>query len=366
MGRASFSRCVKLSTSALFLLGSGLLSGCGRIGFEVLDAAVEVRDAGVDAPARDSEVVEAVPNLAFVTEGSYTGALGGVAGADAVCNAEAADAGLVGDFVAMLRASDRPSPADLLAGSRGWTLVDGTWVADLPSQVADGSFLRPIHTTQHGRRIVTLDGFRVWTGANGVTCEDWTNEGALGDQHWIPQWRRLSDGERACSDAHRLFCFERGHVVARVPTPITQPRIFVSSGLFTPGAGGLTAADAFCDAEASAAGLPSARALLPTTTESALDRTGRRSYQRVDGVVIGVPGTGTQDGYVILDASGATPADSVAIWTGGPPELPSLETCGDWASTTGEGREGSSSDWPGYSGYLEPCTSARHLYCVER
>jgi hypothetical protein len=392
-----------LATLLVLWLGAASV-GCGRLQFAVvegepdasawdasddvsgldasaLDAALDASrvatdldadlDASLDALPLDASLDAASeslrPNRAFVTEGRYSGALGGVLGADAVCNAEARAAGLTGDFVAMIRATDRPSAAMLLEGSRGWVLPDGAWVADLPGQVADGSFFRPIHTTARGARVDGRDGgFRVWTGDNGATCDDWTSEAALGDQHWIPQWRRLSDGELPCSGTYRLFCFERGHVVAATRPPISGPRIFVTRALWTPNAMGLASADALCASEATMAGLGPSRALLPTTTEAALDRTGRRSYQRVDGFPIGIPGSElTQEGYVVLDATGAPPIDTIGLWTGGAPDAPSPDTCSDWTSISGEAQEGPASDWPGFVGFPRPCSRERHLYCVE-
>jgi hypothetical protein len=299
--RSSPRGVARLRGALAMLLFLAHVSGCGRLGFEALerDALDASTDAGLDARGLDA----------------------------------------------------------------GGLLPDGAWVADLPEQVADGSFFRPIHTTARGARVDGGgSGYRVWTGDNGFTCADWTSETELGDQHWIPQWRRLSDGELPCSGTYRLFCFERGHLVAAPRPPITGPRIFVTRALWTPNAMGLASADALCASEAAMAGLGPSRALLPTTTEAALDRTGRRSYQRVDGFPIGIPGSElTQEGYVVLDAMGAAPTDTIGLWTGGEPDAPSPDTCSDWTSTSGEAREGPASDWPGFLGFPRPFSSERPL-----
>ena len=410
--RAPYALCA-MSVSRSTVLVALALAGCGRLNFRALDAGVDARasamdaftpDAHLDALAPDADLDAFTPdadldaftpdaaldaftpdalsdagseraNFAFVTEQRFTGALGGVAGADARCQSEAAAAGLVGDFVAMIRSTDRPNPAALLAGSRGWVMRDGKWVADLPEQIVDGAFFHPVYAYANGTRVDTADdGFRVWTGDNGENCANWTSETGTGDQHWIPQWRRLSDGELDCAFTWRLFCFERGHNLAFVAPPITQPLIFVSQGLWAPSSMGVASADALCESEALAAGIADPvsgstfQALLPLGDLSALARTGgARSFQRVDGIVLGIPGSETtQETYVVFDATGAPPADMTGIWTGGDPTAPSTNTCGSWRLSTGSGNQGGAGDWLGFEGGTELCSTPLHVYCVER
>jgi hypothetical protein len=406
-----------MSVSRSTMLIAFALAGCGRLNFRALDAGVDARASAIDAFTPDADLDAFTPdadldaftpdadldvftpdanldaftpdtfapdaltadageraNYAFVTQARFNGAFGGVAGADARCQSEAAAAGLVGDFVAMLRSTDRPNPTALLAGSRGWVMRDGKWVADLPAQVADGSFFHPIYANTSGTRVEGVGGnFRVWTGDNGDNCAGWTSTTGTGDQHWIPQWGRLSDGGLDCAFRARLFCFERGHNLAFVAPPITQPRIFVSRGRWAPNSMGVASADALCESEALDAGIadpvggPSFQALLPLGDFSALDRTGgARSFQRTDGIVVGIPGSeATQETYVILDATG-TPSETDSIWTGGDPTVPSTSTCGSWQLSSGSGQRGAGADWLSFDAGTEPCSTPLHVYCVER
>ncbi len=352
------SALIRLGPTALLLA-----SGCGQVGFdrrvgETIDARRPGDGGGAEADADGG--VRA--NLAFVTAAGYPGALGGVVGADQRCRAEASAADLVGDFVAMLTAPDRPAPAALLEGSRGWQLLDGTWVADLPSQVADGSFLQPVDVAADRSR---LGGVRVWTGALHGHCAGWTSTSDMGDQHYIPQWRRLSDGDSPCTGAYRLFCFERGHQRVYVPPPITGPRVFRTDATWTPGPGGLASADALCASEAATAGLGPSLALLSTSTTAAIDRvTGlaTREVQRVDGVVVGR--LATPRAYIMTNALGV--GDYLPVWTGGRPDQPSTMSCGDWMSVVGSGLHGTSGDVEGFDQGLEACATPNHLFCVEQ
>ena len=71
------------------------VAACGRLDFGVrADGGLGDVAIIVDAPAP--------ANVAFVTSGTFTGNLGGLAGVDAKCNAAALSAGLTGMFVAWL------------------------------------------------------------------------------------------------------------------------------------------------------------------------------------------------------------------------------------------------------------------------
>lgn len=65
------------------------------------------------------------PNRAFVTSQSFHGDLGGLSGADQLCQNEAAQAGLSGSFKALLASSDTRAASRFSVGSRPWVRPDG-------------------------------------------------------------------------------------------------------------------------------------------------------------------------------------------------------------------------------------------------
>ena len=96
--------------------------------------------------------------------------LGGIAGADAICAAQALGAGLEGEFKAWLSTIGSPV-ADRVTQSVGpYVLVDGTLVANDWDDLVDGSILAPINLDASG---VERAG-EVWTGtlASGASYPD--------------------------------------------------------------------------------------------------------------------------------------------------------------------------------------------------
>lgn len=338
-----------------------MVCGCGRFGFSE-------RGGAGDANGGDALGGDAGPraNYAFVTAGRYSGALGGVTGADALCASEGAAAGIPGDYVALLWSADRPDPAAALAGSRGWTLPTGEWLADQPVDVATGAYFHPLNALPSGARLDRTDyeGMRFWTGQVDGTCNDWQSTGGLGDQAFVPQRTRLSDGGLACAGPYRLACFERGHAVTPVLPPVTHKRLFVTAATWTPG-GGVASADARCATEATAGGLGPSQALLATDV-SAVQRIGAATtiYQQPDGILVGT--LDLSDSYLILGAD-RRPHDG-PLWTGGDPYQVPGETCAGWTSpSSGLRAIIGSTGWLGFGDINDrtTCDQAGHLVCVE-
>ncbi len=165
----------------------------------------------------------------FVTEEYYKGwELGGIAGADAICQGEAEAAGLQGTFKAWLSGQSN-SPADESAFYHSqvpYALVDGTEVANNWSDLTDGNLQVPIYLTAKGNQIGGGHHEReVWTNTNvdgtarstqaEKTCNNWMEEGCssrAGSGHSTNsdgKWTRA--GEHACSSRQGLYCFEQGH-----------------------------------------------------------------------------------------------------------------------------------------------------------
>lgn len=340
------------------------LAGCGRLGFADREGA---GDADVDPDGAGDSDAGPRANYAFMTEARVPGTFGGVNGADSLCTAEAAAAGIPGDYVALIWGTGRTDPAMALAGSRGWKLRSGEWLADTPRDVAMGSFYRPLNAFASGTRVDSTmsDGMRFWTGMLGGDCDDWSVAGSIGDQAYIPQRARLSDGPLACSGNYRIACFERGHSVVPVLPPITHKRLFVTAATWTPG-GGIASADSLCASEAAAGGIGPAQALLPIggSAVARIPGSATEVYQQPDGILIGT--LARPDSYFIVGADKA-PHDG-SLWAGGDPFQVPAENCVRWTSSSNTQRAilGQTA-WGGYGDTNDytTCDRAGHLLCVE-
>lgn len=96
----------------------------------------------------------------FRTATTQTANLGGIAGADALCAAQAIAAGLDGEFKAWLSTVSSPVADRVTQASGPYVLVNGTRIADDWDDLVDGSILAPIHLDANG----VLRAGEVWTG----------------------------------------------------------------------------------------------------------------------------------------------------------------------------------------------------------
>jgi len=159
--------------------------------------------------------------IAFATsQGGFDGNLGGLEGADLICNDLAEDAGLNGTFVAWLsinniNAIDRIE--DEIYALPNTAGEPKTKVINNKEDIINGNLLfHPINITEFGGDASTSGG--VWTGTdefgNAMTnknCEGWTvtsGYGIRGRSNAVNKdWTNYN--EETCSDeARRLYCFE--------------------------------------------------------------------------------------------------------------------------------------------------------------
>ena len=160
----------------------------------------------------------------FVTAESFNAALDGIAGADALCQAAADDAGLSGDYMAWLSDSTG-SPDSRFTKSIGpYALVTGTRISDSYSDLVDGTIFTAINTTESGG---SLNTDLVWTGTafdgtaasppNDNFCVDWTDENTVNvtsiqvgrlDKN-TADWTNFASTAINCGQAYHLYCFEQ-------------------------------------------------------------------------------------------------------------------------------------------------------------
>jgi hypothetical protein len=178
----------------------------------------------------------------FVTSTAYTGDLGGIAGADAICraHAEAPAKPLPGEYKAWITGDNASAPYYRFTHSASpYVLVNGDPVADDWEDLVDGSSPIVIDRDENGTVIPQIDLERVWTntteaglqamppggpGVNdycgqcdGPVCEPWTYginapdiegiSGIVGGVSDTDEWTWAQ--ETKCHNTLRLYCFQQ-------------------------------------------------------------------------------------------------------------------------------------------------------------
>ncbi len=166
--------------------------------------------------------------IVFVTESLHTGNLGGIAGADAICQTEAIGAGLTGSYKAWLSGTDGSQPAMSFTQSIGpYVLPDGTLVAFDWSSLTSGSLISPINKTASGcgtecvvspakawtNTITSGWSWATWPGDN---CMEWTvDDSGFGSATYGdidargPEWTEGANGFQLCDRPLHLYCFQQ-------------------------------------------------------------------------------------------------------------------------------------------------------------
>ncbi|MBN2724403.1 MAG: hypothetical protein JXR95_10065, partial [Deltaproteobacteria bacterium] len=167
----------------------------------------------------------ATRKTAFLTSTTYTGGeVGGLAGADAKCNAAAAAAGLPGVFRAWL-SDETGSPSSRFNRSTvPYYRTDGVRIANNYNDIIDcsgvGCLAADLNVTEYG---VSIGGyFNVWSSTNtdgtyvGRSCNNWSSSSssyslkpgrqAYHNYTWTYNTSVLSTD---CSISLPLYCFEQ-------------------------------------------------------------------------------------------------------------------------------------------------------------
>lgn len=158
-------------------------------------------------------------SITFVTNSRHQGDFGGggVADADAICNAEALDAGLSGTFIAWMSTANEDAVARFASNAGPWIKYT-TLVAISLADLTDG-FAGPIRSSADA---VNQGSARVvWTGTGpdgkaeeGRECNGWTSNtnahiGAYGINSVTNGWTDIDAfGPQTCDKEHRIYCFQ--------------------------------------------------------------------------------------------------------------------------------------------------------------
>jgi len=167
-------------------------------------------------------------NTIFVTSTTHNGNLGGLAGADAICAARAAAAGLPGVFKAWLSDANVSTENRLSHSVAPYVNVAGEWIASNWDDLTDNDLRSPINMDENGNIIDVAGGaedeawtYTYWNGqaANIVdpgyddryACSSWTSidfdgiSGTTSANHSGWTWWNIRD----CSNELRLYCVEQ-------------------------------------------------------------------------------------------------------------------------------------------------------------
>ncbi|MBE7447549.1 MAG: hypothetical protein HS111_01265 [Kofleriaceae bacterium] len=170
-----------------------------------------VADAAIDAPASDAPAIDAapVPHLVFVTSTTTTGALGGLAGADARCQTLAASVGLGGTYRAIL-ADEHQSVFQRIAIGGPVRNLQGTVLAADAATFFAGTDLLPNSVTERGEQLT--EPTVAWIGGGTLSCAGWTSDSASvsGGLTFVTanQWSRLT-ANTSCIASVRLQCISQ-------------------------------------------------------------------------------------------------------------------------------------------------------------
>jgi hypothetical protein len=168
------------------------------------------------------------PKTVFITSLVYDGNLGGLAGADAKCNALASSAGLTGTFTAWLSDTLEDARSRVTHSPHPYVDTRGTIVANDWADLIDGTIDAAIMFDEDG--IIGDGGNEAWsatdtdgTQAPGTsaasTCSDWTSNAATGpialtglysatDANWTDCVAAGGCVAANCNSPVRLYCFE--------------------------------------------------------------------------------------------------------------------------------------------------------------
>ena len=158
------------------------------------------------------------PCRVFVTSAEFGGNLGGLVGADAICQARAESAGLPGTYKAWL-SDTTASPSTRFVRSTGpYRLLDGTRIADNWTDLTDKSLAVPIDVTEAGNPVAGSEHVWTYTDTDGTArsgaghCGNWGSAAGEGEggTHTTPSNDRWTQsGFADCDTGAHLYCFQQ-------------------------------------------------------------------------------------------------------------------------------------------------------------
>jgi hypothetical protein len=344
-------------------------------------------------------------NLVFVTDDGITpGTIGTtLAPADALC-ALTAQKGFLGGSVWKAWMSTSAATTNINAATHvgasttGWIRSDGKPFATSMANLLAGKIYYPLKQTLLG--VAATGAIATGTSPDGSVspdgnCSDWTS--ATGSfafglatsttKSWTDQTNFLAT-DPCGSVTLSIYCFENDSGMAAVAAPVAPSgarHAFLSATLWTPG-GGVAAADAICQSDATAAGLSGPanyRALLSTTvpaTDSTRISLSGQPWYRLDGAQLVTAAADLADSAAgkqltsLNFTSSGTYQPELWVWTGSgvaPSSTAMTMNCTNWTSNSAAltsffGGANTSALYWWNDGSFQSCGSPSPLYCFER
>ena len=306
-------------------------------------STADASDAGCPLGA----ICDGTFNYAFVTSTDYDVIeLGGVAGADAKCNERAQAAGLPGEYVAWL-SSSTSNARDRLGTASGWVRTDRRPFAASADDLFVAKIRYPLAVDETGTNVASgVRYVRTGTLADGTVskdkhCADWSLDSGGAVEMGDPftgnhRWSTLAAG--GCTGKTPIYCLGKDHTTPAPLEPVAGRRAFASSAEWVPN--GLAQADAICASEAAGVLTGTYKALLATTTASAISRftTTGPTWVRPDGVALWETAAQAAANAPLLAPpvlhADQTPSPFAWRWLGATRiDAVGTATCTDWASS---------------------------------
>lgn len=389
---------------------SGLNAGAYYYVVAAVDANGESAESSpVSAPVHLVSFVTSTmgnANLSSWPDAVSAGSVTGLAAGDAVCQARALASGLTGTFKAWLSSSttDAYCHVQELSGKKSskcgqvtlpatagpWVRTDGAPFAPTIDTMTSSPFITytPLVYDESGtlfpdayQQVATnslADGSGLFSGPFNA-CSDWTDGStvmaATGGYVYMTMNYSVSGFGLSCDQTHPLLCVQAGAGVPLSILPASGKKVFVTSTTYDGNLGGLSGADAKCQAQAEIAGLAHSanfKAWLSDGSTDAISRlTGTGPWVRLDGIKVADNKTDLTNGAIFTSISMDELGNYVStmVWTGtnavGTKEA---NTCNSWADNSAT--QGSLGDTSGAYPYWTArsnasCASTWPLYCFE-
>jgi len=163
--------------------------------------------------------------IVFVTQDTHNGNLGGLEGADTICNEAANDANLPGNYYAWLSTSDSSPSERFEPTNRSFVMPNNVMVANNWDDLIDGMLITGIGVDQFGGPVEVAIGCSsgyVWSATttsgelNGIHhCLNWTTFSPSFEGHTgIPglpdaTWTESPCLPQGCAANMHLYCFQQ-------------------------------------------------------------------------------------------------------------------------------------------------------------
>ncbi len=155
-------------------------------------------------------------SLIFVSSIFYTGNLGGISGADTICQDSATSAGLAGTWKAILSDSTTSAVVRNIFPGAVYN-INGSLIANNRNDFWDGSFSNGVQYSENGIPVPTNS--HVWTASTGMgvleysgSCSDWSSGGAgvsaVFGNSYSATTQAFNWQATPCNNYKRLLCIQ--------------------------------------------------------------------------------------------------------------------------------------------------------------